>query len=181
MYVSMIVLYAGFYISLVQFELFACLLWVFESAIIFYLFLITVVFKNYTNLNQWNYYDLFLLVIVLLMSIFYVYCLQNILFINVYNYLYYYYIDVYICHLSTINDFFLLFILYYYIFTYLIILILMCILILTYFIISFYKILNSQLFLKNLYHLKYSLKFYKRQYLPSQLALTNNLIFFKRR
>jgi len=173
MYVTFILIYVGFYISILQYEIFMCFLWVFESTILLLILILSLIFKNNVN-NQYYYVtQKYNFLVILLVLFFYVYMFNKdkyfLIDLNILNFIFY--TDIYV-HLKNCyqNDLFLLFLSYYYYYITLLYLILLIILILTYFIILFFKLMKYNKLSDYLYFWNFSNKFFKKQSFEYQVS-----------
>lgn len=143
-YTFIVVCVGGLYISLINFDIFMCFLWVFEFSLFFYLFVLTIMFQH--NSNYYFTKTLQFRDNQAIWLFFLVYWLYFWNFSNLHDealLIYYYWVDIYDFLQFFGNDLYVIFLIYYYYYSITIYLILLTILILTFILISFFKLLKN--------------------------------------
>ena len=143
-YTFVIVCVGGIYISLINFDIFMCFLWVFEFSLFFYLFVLTIMFQH--NNNYYFTKTLQLKDFQIIFFLFLLYWSFFTTFSNLYHdlhHVYYYWTDLYELIQFCNNDLYVIFLVYYYYYSITVYTILLTILILTFLIISFFKLLKN--------------------------------------
>lgn len=178
-YSAIILIISGFYISLLNFDIFMCFLWVFEFSLFFYLFILLIMFQhnsNYLYTKTWNLNENFFIWLS-----FFVYFMFFQFFLNPYEWIcynYYYWQDIYYFLINISNDLYSIFLIYYYYYNFIIYIILINILILTFVIISFFKLLKSFNLHKYVNFWKFFNKFLKKQNYENQKTKKSILKLF---
>ena len=184
MYTTFILLYTGLYIMFLEYDIFVCFLWIFESTILLLIYILSLVFKN--NINFKSYYNTNRLIYIYILLFFFLF-FSNIFYYNFYvinikQVIFFFYLDIYM-YLKNFytNDLVVLFVYYYYFNTVIIYNILLIILVITYFIILFFKLFKKSKLTDYLYYWKHSNKVFKKQSYEQQSDKKINLKnFFKK-